>query len=75
MYGFVYEVIDKNRVLVKPFPEEELSSVFGSEEQVASIRQALIVRERDQEQEPLIVLYDEDNMELLEVTADESYTV
>lgn len=42
MYRFGYEVMNKDSVLVKPFPEEELTSVFDTEELVASMRQVLI---------------------------------
>ena len=40
MYGFVYEIEDEHFILVKPFWEEELVSVFGTLEQVEDIKKA-----------------------------------
>lgn len=64
MYGFVYEILDENHILVKPFWEEELVTVFGTKEQVEETRQVLQEKKNGQEDNPVIVDYDEETMEL-----------
>lgn len=65
MYGFVYEILDQNHVLVKPFWEEELVTVFGTEEQIEELRRALEKKKNGQENEPVIISYDEEDMALI----------
>lgn len=69
MYGFVYETLGENEVLVKPFWEEELVAVFGTAEQIAEIQMAKEQSRQAQENEPLIVFYDEESMMLEEEEA------
>lgn len=69
MYGFVYETLGENEVLVKPFWEEELVAVFGTAEQIAEIQMAKEQNGQAQENEPIIVFYDEESMMLEEEEA------
>lgn len=69
MYGFVYETLGENEVLVKPFWEEELVAVFGTAEQIAEIQMAKEQSRQAQENEPIIVFYDEESMMLEEEEA------
>ncbi|MBP3488794.1 MAG: hypothetical protein J6K53_10410 [Roseburia sp.] len=69
MYGFVYETLGENEVLVKPFWDEELVAVFGTAEQIAEIQTAKEQSEQVQENEPTIVFYDEESMMLEEEDA------
>lgn len=64
MYGFAYEILDENHILVKPFWEEELVTVFGTEEQIEELGQALAEKKNGQEDTPVIVDYDDETMEL-----------
>lgn len=66
MYGFVYRVTGENEVLIKPFWEEELVTVYGTEEQTEEMRQAVKERDKMQTDDPIVVFYDENRMELLE---------
>lgn len=66
MYGFAYEILDENHILVKPFWEEELVTVFGTENQVEEIRQVLKEKKNGQEDNPVIVAYEDETMELEE---------
>ncbi len=66
MYGFVYEIEDEHFILVKPFWEEELVSVFGTLEQIEEIKKAQELQAGAQEPMPIIVFYDEDTLELQE---------
>lgn len=66
MYGFVYGVTGENEVLIKPFWEEELVTVYGTEEQTEEMRQAVKERDKMQTDDPIVVFYDENRMELLE---------
>lgn len=69
MYGFVYETLGENEVLVNPFWEEELVVVFGTAEQIAEIQMAKEQSRQAQENEPIIVFYDEESMMLEEEEA------
>lgn len=69
MYGFIYETLGENEVLVKPFWEEELVAVFGTVEQIAEIQMAKEQNGQTQENEPIIVFYDEESMMLEEEEA------
>lgn len=64
MYGFVYAVED-GFALVRPFFEEELVEISGTEEQIEDIRTVLEEREAAQEYVPVVVMYDAENMMLL----------
>lgn len=66
MYGFAYEILDENHILVKPFWEEELVTVFGTENQVEEIRHVLKEKKNGQEDNPVIVAYEDETMELEE---------
>lgn len=56
MYGFVYAV-QEDFVLVRPFFEEELVEISGTDEQIKTIHLALKQREKEQEELPIIVSY------------------
>lgn len=66
MYGFIYEVLDENHVLAKPFWEDELVSVWGTCEQMEEIRLTLRKREKEENQEPLILVFNEEERMLEE---------
>lgn len=66
MYGFVYGVTGENGILIKPFWEEELVTVYGTEEQTEEMRQAVKEQDKMQTDDPIIAFYDENRMELLE---------
>lgn len=64
MYGIISGIVDENHVLVKPFWEEEMVAVYGTEEQMAEIQFTLDCSKREKDTTPLIVFYDEELLEL-----------
>lgn len=66
MYGFVCEIAGENEVLVKPFWEEALVTVLGTEEQITEIHMAKEAQNREQESMPIVIFYDDDSMILEE---------
>ncbi len=66
MFGFAYGIPDKNHVLVEPFSGKELVKVYGSEAQIEDIRRSLRQRDRETDPEPVMVFFEEQELELAE---------
>lgn len=64
MYGFVYETIGEKQALLRPFWEEELVTVSGTEEQIAELRRVLEETLHGVDGVPVITAYDEESLEL-----------
>ncbi len=60
MYGFVYAV-QEDFVLVRPFFEEELVEISGTDEQIEDIRIALGERDAEKDGAIVVVTYDMEN--------------
>ncbi|HAT88356.1 MAG TPA: hypothetical protein DCS73_01110 [Roseburia sp.] len=64
MYGIISGIVDENHVLVKPFWEEEMVAVYGTEEQMEEIQFTLDCSKRERDTTSLIVFFDEELLEL-----------
>ncbi len=64
MYGIISGIVDENHVLVKPFWEEEMVAVYGTDEEMEEIQFILDCSKRERDTTSLIVFFDEELLEL-----------
>lgn len=64
MYGIITGIVDENHILVKPFWEEEMVAVYGTEEQMEEVQFILECSKMGKDTASLIVFFDEELLEL-----------